>query len=241
MKSKLLWGFFLFLTFVVTLPISWGALVKVNFMYPALYDVIGLDQHIDTYAPKNRNNRLGFEKTSKEERSQLFQGIVDAIHSKGEGLSSLSYLAVHQGGSHSILLLTEAEVIHLKDVAILLDKLKPIMLFLLILWLIVVMLLKIRKIILPGANQFLVSALVMLALSALMMLVGPEKIFNQLHVWVFPDDHQWFFYYEESLMSTMMKAPVIFAYIVAIWVSISFFLTAIILKLLSSQILLGRN
>jgi hypothetical protein len=32
-----------------------------------------------------------------------------------------------------------------------------------------------------------------------------------MHILVFPDDHQWFFYYQDSLMSTLMKAPDLFA------------------------------
>ena len=103
MKNKLLWGGFLLLTFLITLPISWGVLAKANFLYPTLHDVIGIDIHIKTYAPKNRQNRLGFENTSKDDRFRLFQGIVDAIHSKGEGLSTLSYLTVHQGVTQSVL------------------------------------------------------------------------------------------------------------------------------------------
>ena len=126
MKNKLLWGGFLLLTFLITLPITWGVLAKVNFLYPALHDAIGIDKHIERYAPKNRKNKLGFENTSKEERSRLFLGIVDAIHAHGEGLTSLSYMNKQKATTQSTPLLTEAEVVHLKDVAVLLDKLKPI-------------------------------------------------------------------------------------------------------------------
>lgn len=241
MKSKLLWGSFLFLTFLLTLPISWGVLAKANFLYPVLHDAIGIDTHIETYAPKNRKKRLGFENTSKEDRARLFKGIVDAIHHKGEGLSTLSYLTVHQGLTQSVLLLTDAEVTHLKDVAVLLEKTKPVVVVLFLCWLMLVILFKIKNVGLPNTGQFVVSAFVMIVLTVLVLLLGPEKIFNQLHIWAFPDDHQWFFYYEESLMSTMMKAPVIFAYIVAIWVCVSIVITTIILKLLSSQFLLGKN
>lgn len=43
------------------------------------------------------------------------------------------------------------------------------------------------------------------------LLAGAKKFFYWLHTIVFPADHQWFFYYEESLMSTLMKAPALFA------------------------------
>jgi len=174
MKSKLLWGGFLLLTFLLTLPISWGVLAKANFFYPTLHDVINIDKHIDTYAPKNRKNKLGFENTSKDYRSKLFQGIVDAIHRKGEGLSTLSYLTVHQGITQSVLLLTEAEVTHLKDVAILLEKIKPVVLILFLIWLMLVILFAIKKVGFPSVGQFVLSALVMIVLSVLVLLLGPE-------------------------------------------------------------------
>ena len=34
--------------------------------------------------------------------------------------------------------------------------------------------------------------------------------FYALHEWIFPDNHQWFFYYQESLMTVLMKAPDLF-------------------------------
>ena len=49
-----------------------------------------------------------------------------------------------------------------------------------------------------------------LFISIIVFLVGPTKIFYLGHELVFPDNHQWFFYYQESLMSTIMKAPALF-------------------------------
>ena len=48
---------------------------------------------------------------------------------------------------------------------------------------------------------------------ALIALIGFEAVFYQLHEWVFPANNQWFFYYQESLMTTLMQAPNLFAYI----------------------------
>ena len=48
------------------------------------------------------------------------------------------------------------------------------------------------------------------SLSALLVIVGPKKLFYAFHIWVFPVEHQWFFYWEQSLMSTLMKAPDLF-------------------------------
>ena len=66
----------------------------------------------------------------------------------------------------------------------------------------------------PSFRSILLTAIiVLLAIAAIIFLIGPHKVFYQLHVWVFPVEHKWFFFYEESLMSTMMKAPDLFAYI----------------------------
>jgi len=40
--------------------------------------------------------------------------------------------------------------------------------------------------------------------------VGEGGLFAWLHEQVFPPGHQWFFYYQESLMTTLMKAPHLF-------------------------------
>lgn len=216
--SKILWGGFLFLSFLVTLPASWWVLSKADFFYSPLYDNIGIAKHITKYAPQNMRGRMGFENTSKEERVALFHGIVEAINSHGEGLKNLSYDDTNlQKGHQSQQLLTQAEVIHLQDVANLLDKLKSLAIALIIFWIVIVAFLKFKKVTLPPTKDLLVSTFVIIVLLSAVLLIGPEKVFNQLHIWVFPDNHQWFFYYEESLMSTMMKAPDLFAYIAGIW------------------------
>lgn len=228
MKNNLFWLFFLLLTFVVTLPLSWWGLAKADFFYPVLHDSIGIDKHIEKYAPKNQLGKTGFEKTSKPERVGLFHGIVEAIHDKGDGLEGLTYTS----GQQQIALLTEAEILHLKDVAILLEKLKPVVITAFIIWIILLLMLFLKKMPMASAKQFLLSVLVLLFASIVVLSFGPEKLFNQLHIWAFPDNHQWFFYYEESLMSTMMKAPDLFGYIAAIWVLISSVMTAILIKLI---------
>ena len=50
-----------------------------------------------------------------------------------------------------------------------------------------------------------------------LIVVGPTKAFSQMHEWVFPPGNPWFFYYQQSLMSTMMWAPVLFGWIAAQW------------------------
>ena len=91
MRSNFLWLLFLLSTFIVTLPVSWWGMAKVDFFYSSLYDNIGIDSHIKRYAPRNRFNKTEFEKTTKAERVDLFHSVVEAIHNKGIGLDSLSY------------------------------------------------------------------------------------------------------------------------------------------------------
>ncbi len=63
----------------------------------------------------------------------------------------------------------------------------------------------------PSTKKLLISVLSLIALALVLMLAfGTKKLFYWLHAVVFPDDHQWFFYYEESLMSMLMKAPDLF-------------------------------
>jgi len=227
--SKIFWGLFLVLTFVITLPISWWGLSKVDFAYPVLYEKMNIAQHISTYAPKNTHNKNDFVQTSKVERLALFHGVVDAIQNHGSGLDLLFYTNNAQQNKK---LFTEAEVIHLTDVANLLDHLKPVALGAVILWIILTVTLLIKKINLPSRKQLISTTVVIVLLIASVLAIGPEKVFNQLHVWVFPENHQWFFYYEESIMSTMMKAPDLFAYIAGAWALFSVILSVFLLSFL---------
>lgn len=82
------------------------------------------------------------------------------------------------------------------------------------------------------------------AIGAVLLIVGPEKVFNQLHIWVFPDDHQWFFYYQDSLMSTMMFAPHLFGWIGLAWTILIVFIftgTAVALNSYSAKLKSNRS
>jgi uncharacterized membrane protein len=56
---------------------------------------------------------------------------------------------------------------------------------------------------------------------AALLTVGFREVFYAFHEAIFPPDHQWFFYYQDSLMSTMMKAPFLFGYIAAALVALA--------------------
>jgi len=89
---------------------------------------------------------------------------------------------------------------------------------------------------LPSGKRLLSSAMLILLSCGALLLIGPEAIFNQLHIWIFPENHQWFFYYEESLMSTMMKAPDLFAYIAGMLSLLSLLLTTLLIVVLKKII-----
>jgi len=63
-------------------------------------------------------------------------------------------------------------------------------------------------------------ALGLSTLGAIVMALGPKAVFYWAHTKIFPAGHQWFFYYEESLMTTLMKAPDIFAFIALLLVAV---------------------
>ena len=68
---------------------------------------------------------------------------------------------------------------------------------------------------------------------------GFTDIFYYLHTLVFPENHQWFFYYQESLMSSLMKAPDLFAGIGLSLVVIALIIYVIIYRLLMTKIFNG--
>lgn len=215
--SQSVWIFLLLLMFWMSAFISWQILSKADFFYSFWYQAISIDEHIDRYAVQNYN-KDGFELTSDAERARLFGDIVRAINSDGKGLSAI----VYKTGMAEEALLTNAEIIHLKDVAHLIGvfKFSGLVAFLLFTLLLVVVL----KLNLGRPFLFRILAWFMLGLMLMVgavILIGSRKIFYRLHTLVFPDDHQWFFYYQESLMSTMMKAPDLFACIGINWLFFS--------------------
>jgi uncharacterized membrane protein len=62
-----------------------------------------------------------------------------------------------------------------------------------------------------GASLLATAAAVVAVLA-----IGARQVFYWLHELVFPPDHPWFFYYQDSLMSTMMKAPYLFGAIAVV-------------------------
>ena len=187
-----------------------------NFAYPLLYDVIGVEQTIAKTGPQNLI-RPGFHTTTRAERERVFAGIANAIRQDGRGLETLRYQ--NASGRDLGLLLTEAERVHLQDVARLVKRFEGLgvtasIVFVLLSW----QRIHARQALPSARRLWLGCACVLGILVLVLLIVGPRAVFYALHEWIFPAGHQWFFYYQESLMSMMMRAPVLFGGIALIWV-----------------------
>ena len=58
-------------------------------------------------------------------------------------------------------------------------------------------------------------------ITGLLSILGSNTVFNFLHEIIFPKENSWFFFYQESLMTTLMKAPDIFGVIAVILLILS--------------------
>ncbi len=199
------------LSFYTALFFSWQTLSANHFFYPQIYDALEFDAFIKEFAPQN-HYKSGFETTSREQHIALFGQIVDAINNSGQNLSQITY---HDANGNIIdELLREPEVIHLQDVANLLDRLRLFGYWAMFILLLLIALFRITKTALQNIGHTLLATLGIIVIIAISIVIyGAKDIFYQLHTIVFPKEHQWFFYYQESLMTTLMKAPDIFAVI----------------------------
>ncbi len=202
------WSVFFISLFISTFFLAWCLSAQQQFFYPFWYHQLGIDSTIEKYGPQNKNIG-GFQNTTEQERFRLFAAINKAVHNDGHGLSSLRF---HDPSTHQVkTFLTAPEIMHLQDVAKLLNTLRLVgivavgaMLCLLgySLW---------RRDKLPALKTLHLYGLLVLGMSVIATLViGAEKVFYQFHIWIFPPGHPWFFYYQDSLMSTSMQAPNLF-------------------------------
>jgi len=219
-----LWALFALALALASLFVAWRALAAVDFGYPLLYDALGLGATIERYGPQN-DVRPGFHRTTRAERERIFAAIAEAIRNDGAGLAKLRYRAAD--GRVLGLVLTEAEVQHLKDVAVLVRRFERVG------WvalggLVVLTAAAAARRLRPPPARYLGAGggAVVVAAAALVLALGPTDVFYWLHERVFPPDHQWFFYYQESLMSMMMRAPDLFGAIAVIWVALSVVIAA---------------
>ena len=201
------------LTFFVALWLSWHLLAKFDFGYPFFYQYTHIKQTIDTYAPQNRYKH-GFETTSDTERKTLFHQIAQAIQlPPDQALKQLKTIRYTNQGQATPLL-RPPEMLHLIDVSYLIQRLNAIGQSIALIWIGLTSWLLLRKRCFPNCKQ---ASLILLAglgiLGILLIFVGPTEVFYQLHRWIFPPGHPWFFYYQDSLMTTLMAAPTLFGWI----------------------------
>lgn len=222
--ARLRWAAFAAALALASLFASWHALAAFDFGYPVWHELLGIDRTIERYGPENRFRR-GFERTTPAERARLFAAIVDAIHDDGRGLAELRYHA--PDGRALDRLLRPPEIRHLRDVARLVTWFGWSGWGALAVVAAIVLHARRRGEALPPLRRFAAGACAALGLAGVLLVaVGPVTVFYWLHERIFPVDHPWFFWYQESLMSTMMQAPDLFGVIAAVWVVLALALAA---------------
>jgi len=221
---------------VASVYMSWQILSQFNFLYGQIYDRNNLEAHIQRYAPQNKNKQY-FELTTRGERIRIFGAISDSINSRGEGLDEISYS--FNNGSESASFLVKAERDHLNDVAQLLSKLKVA--GALITGSLIVFYGFCFYFMVSREKYFwrpptIISSLIQFSFVAgitatATFSIGVQRIFYLLHEVAFSGKAQWFFYYQDSLMTTLMPeivfaniAILIAALATAIWLAINWLL-----------------
>lgn len=248
---QLLWCIFALTLVIFSLGISWQVNKSANFLYGFWYQTLQINTVISKSVPKNTQGKYDFPINDFALHEKMFSDIVQSIHQHGSGLADINYLN-QQAISQK--LLTKSEVQHLQDVANLLDKLVIIWWFnLLILLCLIIFYVgkqkyltmsvprgKANKLLtgalgkMPTGKQKLVFLACFILLAIFMLgLWGFTQVFYYLHTVVFPENHQWFFYYKDSLMATIMKAPDIFAAIAGQLMLIALILALVIEATLS--------
>lgn len=212
-------GLYGLLLLLVSLSLAWILMFKFDFFYGLWHDYGGIKEGIDRYGPQNAF-KPGFGETTRDQRVEAFRQINLAVHRGGEGLADIRYQSPTSGGVQT--LLREPELVHLQDVANLIADLRWLVLAVCVLWPLAALLYFRRYAALPTLKFQALGLLICAAVVGLLLLgFGAENVFNALHIWLFPKENQWFFYYQESLMSTMMLAPRLFAWIAAAWALLS--------------------
>jgi lipoprotein signal peptidase len=213
--AKILGNFGLTLALLIScLYMSWQILSQANFLYDQIYDHNDLENHINEYAALNRNGKESFALTDKAERVQIFNDIAREINTGGEGLATISFVGAGEATRTPFLIAEERD--HLRDVANLVTSLKPlgaVLASLLIAFYCFCWYYKVSRFqylwrpsgILVSLFQIATLAVVCVAIT---FALGPQQTFYLLHDWAFSDKAQWYFYFEDSLMTTLMPEVV---------------------------------
>ncbi len=214
--KSIMFGLWAILSLLMCLLLVWKISGQLNFFYSPAYQLLDIDQTIAVYAPQNRF-RSHFPSTDSNLHIEMFAAISKAILQNGEGLANIEYMGL-DGNNYT--LLHEAETLHLEDVARLIAVLEEVGWIAVLLWMILTFaMFRLWKWSLPSFASLAIGITGFTVIGIItVLLAGPEKLFYKLHTIVFPSDHQWFFYYQDSLMTTIMKAPDLFAFIAAVLV-----------------------
>lgn len=212
-RSYLIWPLVFIGQLLATSLLAWHLLAQINFAYPTGYKLLGLDTHIAEFAPLNRHIH-GFEFTQPKDHWNLFAQITHAVQNRGEGLESIHFTLPNDT---KIPLMHTAEIIHLQDVSNLIHQFYLAGIAGFFIWIISLAIAYQQKLSFPSLRNILLGFCGgIFVISSIVLSLGATKVFYWLHTKVFPEGHQWFFYYEDSLMTTLMKAPDIFAFIAAL-------------------------
>lgn len=210
------WIFLFPLMLIVCFFLTWLFWSSQNFLYEVWYDHTELKEFIDYYAPQNKL-KPEFSQTDREERIRLFNEILVSINSNGSGLDQIQFFSPNDERLGN--LLTKSEINHLLEVSRLVTVFKTVS------WVSIVIFIaslffiyfkKTRKR-LDTKKIALTYIFVFVVFFILLFLIGPLSVFEILHEFVFPEGHQWFFYYQDSLMTTLMMAPTLFMYFAVLW------------------------
>lgn len=236
-KNHLTSNLYTFSSVFVVLGLSWAILFKCNFFYSFWHDYGGLKETIEYFSPKNQHIS-NFENTTTTERNLVFQKISSAVHFSSDDLANISF-TTKQGITK--ILLHQREVIHLQDVSKLINILMAIIALMTLVWSYLLWYFKQHAQLLPSfKTQCSQLVLTIVLVLVLILTLGATEVFYWLHEVIFPAGHQWFFYYEDSLMSTLMSAPDLFGWIAIEWL-VLFITVFYLLQWLTARILTRFN
>jgi len=221
------WPLLLTAALLTALFMAWQALVAVDFLYPFWHRTLHIDDTVRIFGAQNRNRR-GFERTTTTEHARLFAAIVRAVEHGGIGLEQIQYRDPQ--GRPIDRLLTTPEIVHLRDVSRLISATEKFGGLCSVAFFLIALSLYLRPAQRPPLKRLLgVLFGTAAATIAMVLSIGAKTVFYRFHTWLFPAGHPWFFYYQDSLMTTLMQAPNLFAGIAAEWL----LLTALFFALLT--------
>jgi len=208
-----------------SLWLSGLALRHLDYGYPVFYHLLDIDQSIERYGPQNRF-REGFADTDAAQHRALFREIRMAVHDGGQGLDVIEYTLPD---GRSVALLREPEIVHLNSVARLFTGFDWLSWGLMLLLPLALWWRCAGGVALAPLRTVVPGLLLTVAAAVLLLFVfGPGRLFYLLHEWAFPGGEQWFFYYQDSLMTTLMQAPNLFGAIAVAWALLSMVLFILI-------------